>query len=138
MRTKIRMAFITVATAGLAVTAVAPALADPGSPTDATYGPGDLTRAELFAHENFAGPRLTMKGTSNCTTAPTDIDTRWSDMRDHGWSDEVSAARDYHACDIKLFADINFGGASPGPKHYGGGASVPNGWNDRASSFQLT
>lgn len=139
MRTKIRMAFVAAAAAGLAATSVVPALATPGDPRSATYGPGDTVRARLYEHENLTGERLTMMGTTLCTEETYDIETTWRDMRDHGWNDEVSSARDYNLCDINMFEDIGLNGSATGLKNYTtDGRALPSGWSDRVSSFLLT
>jgi len=102
-------------------------------------GDGDTLRAIFYENINWTGARLIYYGSSSCTTTLSDADFSKSAMPT-GWNDRVSSIRDYASCDIKLYKDINFGGASTGWINAGStpGYNRPASWNDQASSFRVS
>lgn len=100
-------------------------------------GTGTTLRAIFYENSNFTGAQLAYYGSGPCTATTSDADFSLSVMP-AGWNDVVSAVRDYNGCDVKLYRDINFGGGSTVWVNYGGGKTVPSGWNDVPSSFRVS
>jgi hypothetical protein len=101
-----------------------------------------VLRAALYEHANMGGHAIYIYGGGNCTTSTTNQDFGASSMPGrlyNSWNDQVSSFRDYAACDVKLYENKDYGGASTGWMNGGtNGKNVPAGWNDRASSVRLS
>lgn len=62
-----------------------------------------------------------------------------TNIQRQNWNDKVSSVNDYNKCDVRLFENVGYGGASTGFVNYGPNAARYLGaWNDRASSFVVS
>ncbi|WGT47119.1 hypothetical protein [Tessaracoccus lacteus] len=131
--------------AALALGAVLPAAAstgeDPNPPTKSdTQGEefGKVLRARFYENGDLSGKTLRSYGSGPCTGSTDRPDVSWSSLPS-AWNDSASSARDYASCDIKLYWDTDFGGATYGYHNFGeSGAYFGATWNDEMSSYRLS
>lgn len=99
------------------------------------YGP--VPRATFAENNNGTGKLIEVYGSSNCTTRTSDVETYANSLYSN-WNDNISWAKDEHACDVVFFKNINRSGASQYRDFSYEGGSLDGDWNDEISSFYLT
>lgn len=139
-RSNLRIAAAAIGCLALTSIAVLPAAAA-GDPTgNISYGReyGPLIRAVMSEHHDGTGSTISVYGSAACTSSTSDVDISISALTKSNWNDQISAVQDFNQCDVNLFANSNFGGASTGYKNYAVRLYVGDSWNDRASSFRIS
>ena len=94
--------------------------------------------ARFYDGTGYSGATYTWVQSRPCT-ATYDAEWQWQDLRTVGWDNKVSSVRTYNSCDVKLYADVNFGGASStwidAASNLG---TIGTGWSNRASSVKFS
>lgn len=108
----------------------------------AGIGAQSLVVAVFYDHGHYTGTWMRWFRRAPCTRSYADIDSvlRNFDQTVYGrWSNRISSLKTFHRCDVRLYDGFNLTGARTGwldsayNLHYS-----PRGWNDRASSAELT
>jgi hypothetical protein len=132
------LAAVLVAVIGVLATASS---ADAYATQSYTWGSGTAVRAAVYDHYNMAGYKITVKGSTVCTTTYSDVDTTASHL-DYGFNDSVYSAQDYNQCDTGAYQDINYGGWWTGWKNFGNGVNIyvmwGGNWDQEISSMRWT
>ncbi|WP_130865023.1 peptidase inhibitor family I36 protein [Acidipropionibacterium timonense] len=129
-----------IASCGLAAVLITPTIATPAHAIDSVdWSTGSVVRARFWEHSGFKGAVFTVHGSRACTPQTSDRETVSSYLGSVGWNDVITSIKDYNRCDVKLFADLNYGGDSTGWVDYTEkGSYVGALWNDRASFFIIS
>lgn len=87
----------------------------------------------VYQDVNYSGLNYTFTASTGCDTSP-DIDFSYADLGT--WSDRISSFIGHNNCQVTLYVNSNFGGATYGP--YTSSTWVGSAMNDLASSMKLS
>lgn len=96
-----------------------------------------ITLVRVWDRKHFEGTPKNFCGYEKCSESYGDIDLAWYRLSE--WSNRISSVKTYNRCDIRLWDGPYLNdGHSTWIDQKGDLAKVGSGWNNRASSFQLT